>query len=208
MRIPFAILCLALPLTGCRGTAPGGMFGQMTIPPPSTQPPGALLADNSYYPGLNSSLGTSTTGTTTATPSTPAFTASPGFNQPSTVQPSSLPPNFTPTGDSSLTERRGASLTKANLGGPARSSPSSAREEPIRIPDDSASAGTLASVIPIRGIPMTDATGLFEQIRSQLAPAASLAAQPRNNSGFVEISQLPNPPADVRRAALSRQELR
>ncbi|MCE9526750.1 MAG: hypothetical protein K8R36_11930 [Planctomycetales bacterium] len=123
-------------------------------------------------------------------------------------QPNSLPPNFVPSGDSSLTERRGASLTKANLGGPARSSPSSAREEPIRIPDDSASAGTLASVIPIRGIPMTDATGLFEQIRSQLAPATGLATRPRNSSGFVEISQLPNPPADVRRAALSRQELR
>ncbi|MFN0021891.1 MAG: hypothetical protein ACKVP0_26895 [Pirellulaceae bacterium] len=206
MRIHFAILCLALALAGCRGTTAGGMFGQMTIPPPSTQPPGALLADNAYYPGVNSSLGSSAA--TSATPFTPAFTASPSFNQDSTLQPNSLPSSLIPSGDSSLIERRGASLTKANLGGPARSSPSSAREEPIRIPDDSASAGTLASVIPIRGIPMTDATGLFEQIRSQLAPPASLATRPRTSSGFVEISQLPNPPADVRRAALSRQELR
>lgn len=178
----------------------------MTIPPPSTQPPGALLADNSYYPGVNSLRGSSVT--PAATPSTLAFTSSPGFNSPSTLQPNALPPSFTSAGDASLTERRGASLTKANLGGPARTAVSSSREEPIRIPDDSTSVGTLASVIPIQGMPKTDATGLFEQIRSELAPPASLATRPRNSSGFVEISQLPNPPADVRRAALSRQEFR
>ena len=199
MRSALATLCLALALAGCRGTG-NGLFGQMTIPPPGTQPPGALLADNSYYPAVNPMVGSSPISTSAATP---VLASNSGA-----LQPNTLPSGPTTGSDSQLADRRGAAISRANLGAPARSTTSSSREEPIRIPDDSATAGTLAAVIPIRGVPTTDATGLFEQIRSQLTSQTNLAAQPRVSSGFVEISQLPNPPEDVRRAALSKQQLR
>ncbi|MBC7852262.1 MAG: hypothetical protein IAF94_02410 [Pirellulaceae bacterium] len=79
---------------------------------------------------------------------------------------------------------------------------------PIRIPDDSTSAATLAAVVPIRGIPTTDATGLFETVRAQLNPQSFLSARSPASSGFVEISRLPDAPAELRRAALSGQSLR
>ena len=194
MRIPFATVCLALALAGCRGSG-NGLLSRMTIPPPGTQPPGALLADNSYYPA-GTSPATSTWGSgalATAGPATPTGLLSPNFNQPGSPQ---------------LTERRGAALTRANLSGPARAAGPATQEEAIRIPDDSAFAGTLAAVVPIRGIPTTDATPLFDQIRSQLAPRASLAVQQPASSGFVEISQLRDAPAAIRRAALSQRQLR
>lgn len=207
MRSALATLCLALALAGCRGTG-NGLFGQMTIPPPGTQPPGALLADNSYYPAASPTTGTPPSAAAPNAPATPAFAST--FNPPAGTNflSATTPPSSTASSDSTLTDRRSATLSRANLAGPARSPTSAVREEPILIPSDSASAGKLAAVIPIRGVPTTDATGLFEQIRSQLAPPTSLAAQPRAPSGFVEISQLPNPSADLRRAALSQQQLR
>ena len=184
MRALFATFCLALALAGCRGTG-SGLFGQMTVPPPGTQPPGTLLADNSYYPGA---------------PSTPAVARD--------SRDLAATPSFTSSGNSQLTERRGASLSRSTLGTPARASAPTAREEPIRIPDDSSTAGALAAVVPIRSIPTTDATSLFDTVRSQIAPRSSLVARAPASSGFVEISQLPDAPAALRQAALSRQSLR
>jgi|GEM_PF-4680644 hypothetical protein len=81
-------------------------------------------------------------------------------------------------------------------------------EEPIRIPNESPAAGALAAVVPIRGIPTTDATSLFDTVRAQLPASSSLAARTPAARGFVEISQLPDAPAALRQAALSRQLLR
>ena len=207
MRSALATLCLALALAGCRGTG-GGLFGQMTVPPPGTQPPGALLADNSYYPGASPIASNTSSAAAPGAPATPSFSSS--FNPPAGTNflSATVPPSSPATSDSNLTERRGASLSRDNLARPARSPAPGVREEPILIPTDAATAGRLAAVIPIRGIPTTDATGLFEQVRSQLSPPTNLAAQPRTPSGFVEISQLPDPSADLRRAALSQQQLR
>lgn len=209
MRSALATLCLALALAGCRGTGTGnGLFGQMTIPPPGTQPPGALLAGNSYYPAASPTTSNPPSAAAPDAPATPAFLST--FNPPAGTNflSTTTPPSSTAASDSTLTDRRGASLSRANLAGPARSPTSVVREEPILIPSDSPNSGKLATVIPIRGIPTTDATGQFERIRSQLSTPTSLAVQPRAPSGFVEISQLPNPPADLRRAALFQQQLR
>ena len=190
MRALFATACLALALAGCRGTGEG-LFGQMIIPPPGTQPPGTLLADNSYYPGA-----TPNSGLATVFPTTPAAPASrdvikePGFI------------------NSQPAERRGASLTRSSLATPSRTVAAPSNEEPIRIPSESPAAGALAAVVPIRGIPTTDTTGLFDTVRAQLAPRSSLAGRAPASSGFVEISQLPDAPAALRQAALSRQSLR
>ena len=183
MRPSFAILCLALALTGCRGNG-GGFLSRMTIPPPGTQPPGALLADNAYYPRPDTA---SANKSATPSPTLP-------------VPPSTLPADplsFTP-----VAERRGAAIARSMLAAPARTpapaATAASREEPIRIPDNSASVGTLASVVRIKGIPTTDATGLFQTVRTQLQPPASLAARTAA-SGFVEISQLPDaPPSRLR----------
>ena len=195
MRAPFATLCLALALAGCRG--PGsGTFGQVTIPPPGTQPAGALMADNSYYPGSSnpaaaSSFGGSKLGTSATTPpTTPAA------------------PSFTPTDTAPLADRRGAAISRSSLAAPSRTIAPASREEPIRIPDDSTSAATLAAVVPIRGIPTTDTTGLFATVRAQLNPQSFLSARSANSGGFVEISQLPDASAALRRAALSQPSLR
>ena len=53
MRALVATFVLALLLAGCQGTG-SGMLGQLTLPPPGTQPPGTLLAGNNYYPAPNS----------------------------------------------------------------------------------------------------------------------------------------------------------
>ncbi|MGI8979000.1 MAG: hypothetical protein ACR2FY_07225 [Pirellulaceae bacterium] len=200
MRAPFATLCLALALAGCRGSG-SGPFGQVTIPPPGTQPAGALLADNSYYPGFSnpaaaSSFGSSTPATTTTSPSPPAI---PGA------------PSFTTTDTAPIADRRGAAISRSSIAAPTPTrtvtAPAS-REEPIRIPDDSTSAASLAAVVPIRGIPTTDTTGLFETVRAQLNPPSFLSARSPASSGFVEISRLPDASAELRRAALSGQSLR
>jgi hypothetical protein len=95
-------------------------------------------------------------------------------------------------------------LTRNNQSATPRSSPSTAPEEPIHIPNESTTPGGLAAVIPIRGIPTTDATRLFEAVYSNAAPATNYAAR----AGFVEISQLPDASPALRQAALSRQTLR
>jgi len=175
MRPSFAILCIGLALAGCRGSG-GGLLGRITIPPPGTQAPGALLADNAYYPRPAAT-------TEASTPTIPVPSSAPLESQPS----------FTP-----VAERRGAAIARSTLGAPARTpAPAAAvsREEPIRIPDNSASADTLASVVRIQGIPTTDATALFQTARTQLQPQAILASRTPPSSGFVEISQLPNAPA-------------
>ena len=89
-----------------------------------------------------------------------------------------------------------------------RAAATTAREEPIRIPDDPAFVGSLAAVVPIRGVPTTDVTSLFDTVRSQLASRSSLAPRTPASSGFVEISQLPDASPALRQAALSRQTLR
>jgi hypothetical protein len=187
MRALFATACLALALTGCRGSV-GGPLGQLTIPPPGTQPPGALLADNSYYPGS----------------STPAAASSFGSSAPAALADSNLTnadtfPRATPPG---------AAISRSSLAAssPAKSPPS--REDPIRIPSDSSTATALAAIVPIRPIPTTDVTGLFETVRAQLATRTSLAAGSPASRGFVEISQLPDAPPELRRAALSGHSLR
>ena len=191
MRALFATACLALVLAGCRGTGEG-LFGQMIIPPPGTQPPGTLLADN-YCPGA-----TPNSAIATIFPATPAAPAS---------RDAIKEPGFTASGNSQPAERRGASLSRSSLATPSRAPATPNSEEPIRIPNESPAAGALAAVVPIRGIPTTDATSLFDTVRAQLAPRSSLAAR-TPASGFVEISQLPDAPAALRQAALSRQSLR
>lgn len=193
MRALFATACLALTLAGCRGTGEG-LFGQMIIPPPGTQPSGTLLADNSYYPGP-----TPNTAVATILPTTPAAPASRDVIK---------EPSFASSGNSQPAERRGASLSRSSLATPTRPVASPSREEPIRIPNESPAAGALAAVVPIRGIPTTDATSLFDTVRAQLTPRSSLVARAPASSGFVEISQLPDAPAALRRAALSGQSLR
>jgi hypothetical protein len=192
MRALLATACLALALAGCRGTGEG-LFGQMHIPPPGTQPPGTLLADNSYYQG-----GTPNSGVATVFPATPTAPAS---------RDAIKEPGFTASGNSQPAERRGPSLTRSSLATPSRVAATPSQEEPIRIPNESSAAGALAAVVPIRGIPTTDATSLFDTVRSQLAPRSNLAGR-APASGFVEISQLPDAPAALRQAALSRQTLR
>jgi hypothetical protein len=193
MRALFAAACLALALAGCRGTGEG-LFGQMLVPPPGTQPPGTLLADNSYYPGA-----TPNSGIATIFPTTPAAPASRDVIK---------EPGFISSAGSQPAERRGASLTRSSLATPSRTVAAPNNEEPIRIPSESPAVGALAAVVPIRGIPMTDATSLFDTVRAQLPPRSSLAARTPAASGFVEISQLPDAPAALRQAALSRQSLR
>ncbi len=195
MRAPFATLCLALALAGCRGPG-GGPLGQVTIPPPGTQPAGALMADNSYYPGSSnpaaaSSFGSPSRGITATSPP-----ATPGA------------PSFTSNDTAPLADRRGAAISRSSLAAPSRTIAPASREEPIRIPDDSTSAATLAAVVPIRGIPTTDATGLFETVRAQLNTPSFLSARSSSSNGFVEISRLPDAPAELRRAALFGQSLR
>jgi hypothetical protein len=188
MRLPFAILCLALALAGCRGSGTG-MLGRMTIPPPGTQPPGALLADNSYSPR----------------PEPAAVTSSATIPVPPSVLPATQPA-FTAVAD-----RRGAAIARSTLGAPSRAAPPAAtasREESIRIPDNSAAVGTLASIVRIQGIPTTDATGFFQTAGKQLPQPANVATRTTRSSGFVEISQLPNASAASRRAALPTQPLR
>jgi hypothetical protein len=161
----------------------------MTIPPPGTQPPGALLADNSYSPR----------------PEPAAAKSSATIPVPPSVLPATQPA-FT-----AVAERRGAAIARSTLGTPSRAvTPvaTASREEPIRIPDNSAALGTLASIVRIQGIPTTDATGLFPTVRQQLSPPASVARRTIPSGGFVEISQLPNAPAASRRAALPTQPLR
>lgn len=191
MRALFATCCFALLLAGCRG--PGnGLFGQLTLPPPGTQPPGTLLAGSNYYPGV-------------ASPPAAAATNFPAASQPGA---SAVPVDLGTSrpNSSQITERRGATLTRNNLAAVTRPSVNTAPEEPIRIPSESTAAGGLAAVVPIRGIPTTDATRLFEAVRSQLAtaPTTNYAAR----AGFIEISQLPDASPALRQAALSRQALR
>src|SRR6185436_682665 len=193
MRALFATACLALALAGCRGTGEG-LFGQMIIPPPGTQPPGTLLADNSYYPGA-----TPNSGLATVFPATLAAPASRDVIK---------EPGFIPSGNSQPAERRGASLSRSSLATPSRTVAAPSNEEPIRIPNESSATGALAAVVPIRGIPTTDATSLFDTVRAQLAPRSSLVARAPASSGFVEISQLPDAPAALRQAALSRRSIR
>ncbi len=194
MRNLAATFCLALALAGCRGTG-SGMFGHTTIPPPGTQPPGTLLADNSYYPAATSSSGSTLFGTTPL--ATPNLISPPGFPAPAATQ---------------LPTPQGATISRSNLGTPSRTlanPPREAREQPIRIPDDNAVVGALAAVVPIRGIPTTDTSSLFDTVRTQAAASRGfLAARSAPASGFVEISQLPDAPAELRRAALSGQSLR
>ena len=195
MRGLFATICIALALAGCRG-AGEGLFGQLTIPPPGTQPPGTLLAGNSYYPGR----------TTTASAATPTPLASTTDSR-STSNLLSVPTSS--SSSNSPTERRGASLSRANLGTPSRTAIQPSSEEPIRIPSESPAAGALAAVVPIRGIPTTDATTLFDTVRSQLGTRGFLEARtPAPSRGFLEISQLPDASPALRQAALSRQTLR
>jgi hypothetical protein len=115
--------------------------------------------------------------------------------------------SFLPAGNQ-ITERRGATLTRTNLAASARTSSIASPEEPIHIPNESTAKSGLAAVIPIRGIPTTDATGLFEAVRSQLAPAANLAPRAPLSSSLIEITQLPDASPTARQAALSRQSLR
>lgn len=193
MRALFATACLALALAGCRGTGEG-LFGQTLVPPPGTQPPGTLLADNGYYPGA-----TPNSGVATIFPTTPAAPASRDVIK---------EPGFISTGDSQPAERRGASLSRSSLATPSRAPATLNSEEPIRIPSESPAVGALAAVVPIRGIPTTDATSLFDTVRAQLPARSSFANRAPASSGFVEISQLPDAPAALRQAALSRQSLR
>ena len=194
MRALVATFVLALLLAGCQGTG-SGMLGQLTLPPPGTQPPGTLLAGSNYYPAANS---TSTVAATTSpAPSLSAVTSNNASSSNS----------FQPAGNQ-ITERRGATLSRANLSASKPPEGVTSREEPIHIPSESTVKGGLAAVIPIRGIPTTDATGLFEAVRSQLAPATSLAPRAPLSSSLIEITQLPDASPALRQAALSRQTLR
>ena len=183
MKPLLALFCLALFLAGCRAAPQAGFF-QTRIPPPGTQPNGSLLADNVYYPGGERSA---------ASPTADAA--------PPSLAPTTKTNIFTPV------ERRGASLGRAASSTSRASGSAAGREEPIRIAENTPLPSGLAAVVPIRGVPTTDVTGLFQTVRSSLNPpsADSLLA---SASGYIEISQLPDPPVASRRAARSSQPLR
>ena len=201
MRALVATFVLALLLAGCQGTG-SGMFGQLTLPPLGTQPPGTLVAGSNYYPTDPAANSASPSITQPADKKTEPIGSVPSL---SAVASNSR--TFQPAGNQ-ITERRGATLTRTNLAASARTTSTGSPEEPIRIPNESTVAGGLAAVIPIRGIPTTDATGLFEAVRSQLAPAANLAPRAPLSSSLIEITQLPDASPTARQAALSRQSLR